>query len=79
MSENNVVRLNPYSNGMLTQENHLNKYIMKTKSLNPYSNGMLTQKRQSFSAQAGVSLNPYSNGMLTQSFMCAHFKPSVMS
>ena len=40
-------RLNPYSNGMLTQ------FIMRVKtgqwiSLNPYSNGMLTQKEYSW-------------------------------
>ena len=41
-TDNGVLRLNPYSNGMLTwsgQRHSLNRRLCR---LNPYSNGMLT-------------------------------------
>ena len=64
-------RLNPYSNGMLTQDEADPKKFKDIDSLNPYSNGMLTQFIQMMYLVNVIGLNPYSNGMLTQSLICA--------
>ena len=59
-------RLNPYSNGMLTQNLFVHVTDVKHECLNPYSNGMLTQWKRQKKLQQKCCLNPYSNGMLTQ-------------
>ena len=63
--EKGKIRLNPCSNGMLSEDIAL---VMKGKKpgLNPCSNGMLSEVLEVTIAKFVRSLNPCSNGMLSE-------------
>ena len=66
-----LLSLNPYSNGLLSEDIREGWDFATPESLNPYSNGLLSETQDYWKVLTYLPcLNPYSNGLLSETDVC---------
>ena len=74
-----MLRLNPYSNGILSDLWLSSSSSQNVVSLNPYSNGILSDSYSTSYKNEMGCLNPYSNGILSDEAFGFGCMATVMS